>query len=151
MRLERGGEGEHFGENRAWCQVRRIRRAESWSGECGKQSGRSSGMDSGSTGPAALKQSNHEFLAIIADKLSFVICLGHLFLPKPFRCSMVLEYLFLLTRIVELDLIHAFAHPVEKEPGRSFADSTRRRANLDVKGTCRGKTECVGHVRDCSY
>src|SRR5207247_3006360 len=104
--------------NRAWCQVRRIRRAESWSGECGKQSGRSSGMDSGRTGLAALKQSNHEFLAIMTDKPSFVICLGHLFLPKPFRCSMALKYLLLLTRIVELDLAHAFAHPVEKVPCR---------------------------------
>ena len=108
-------------------------------------------MDSGSKGPAALKQSNHEFLAVITDKLSFVIRLGHLFLPKPFRCSMVLEYFFLLARIVELDLAHAFAHPVEKEPGRSLAEPTRCRANLDVKGTCRGKTECAGHVRDCSY
>ena len=51
------------------------------------------------------------------NKLSFVIRVRHLFLPKPFRCSMVLEYLFLLARIVELDLAHALAHPVEKELG----------------------------------
>src|SRR5439155_26472535 len=91
MRLERGGEGEHFGENRAWCQARRSRCAESWSGECGKQSGRSSGMDSGRTGAAALKQSIHEFVAIVTDKPSFVICLSRLFLPKPFRGPMGLR------------------------------------------------------------
>src|SRR5437867_1022411 len=83
--------------------------------------------------------------------MSFVIRLSHLFLPIPFRCPMVLEHFFLLPRIVELDLVHAFMHPIEKEPGRSFADPTRCRTHLDVEGTRRGKTECAGHVGDCSY
>ena len=64
---------------------------------------------------------------------------------------MGLEYLFLFTRIIKLDLAHAFAHPVEKELGRSLADPARCRANLDVKGARRGKTECAGHVRDRPY
>src|SRR5688572_22653054 len=82
---------------------------------------------------------------------SFGIRLGHLTLPKPLRRSMVLEDLFPFTRVVELDLVHAFVHPVQKEPGRSLADATRRRADLDVEGACRGKTECAGHIRDGSY
>jgi len=67
--------------------------------------------------------------------LSFVVRLSNLFLPKPFRGSVVLEYLFSLARIVELDLVHAFSHPVEKEPGRSLADSTRCRFNLEQPKT----------------
>src|SRR2546427_5560547 len=42
---------------------------------------------------------------------------GNFFLPKPFGGPMVLKHLLLLARVVQLDLLHAFAHPVEKESG----------------------------------
>src|SRR4030095_9567194 len=76
---------------------------------------------------------------------------GHLFLLNLLRRSMVLKDILLLARIVELDLVRAFTRPVEKELGRRPADSARYRADLDVKWTRGGETECAGHIRDCAY
>src|SRR6185369_2038211 len=81
---------------------------------------------------------------------SFGIRLSHFFLPKPLRHSMGLHNLFPLARVVELDLTHAFSHPVEKELGGSFADATWRCSNLDVIWARRGKPECAWHIRDCA-
>src|SRR2546422_10733286 len=67
---------------------------------------------------------------------------GNFFLPKPFGGPMVLKHLLLLARVVQLDLLHAFAHPVEKESGSSPADSTWVQHHLCVKRPGRSKLEC---------
>ena len=50
-------------------------------------------------------------------------CLRHSLPPEPLRLLVVLRDLMLLGGVGELDLVHAFAHPVEEELGGSTADA----------------------------
>ena len=60
------------------------------------------------------------------------IRLCEFFLPEVFRGSMMLHDFFLLTRIVQFDLVRALAHPIEEELGGGFADPARRLSLIHI-------------------
>src|SRR5262249_19142276 len=57
------------------------------------------------------------------DRLLLRVGLGDPLLPEPLRAQVMLQDFLSLSRVIELDTLHAFARPVEEEPGGGFADA----------------------------
>src|SRR6516225_8331335 len=82
---------------------------------------------------------------------SFRIRLGDAFLPKSFGGQMMSEHLLALLWIIDLDALHAFARPVEKERGRRLAYALLHVTNFHIERSRGSEAERLRVVRDDAY
>src|SRR5439155_2697453 len=83
------------------------------------------------------------------DRLE-LICGGsiHHIRPKPLRHFVVMQYLWSLAGLVQLDAFGPFPDPIQEELAGYLADAPGRRAHLNIVRRGRSKAKGFGIVRD---